>query len=70
MAGGQARRHAGSGRRRLAAGLGLALGVLLLVPAARAGAAATAPGGPGAPSYFDLGRKDCVGTATGTASRV
>jgi glucan 1,4-alpha-glucosidase len=24
-----------------------------------------APGGPGAPSYFDLARKDCVGTASG-----
>ena len=29
-----------------------------------------APGGPGAMSYFDLARKDCVGTATGTASKV
>jgi len=37
--------------------------------APRAGGAA-APGAPGAPSYFDLARKDCVGTATGTASKV
>ena len=29
-----------------------------------------APGAPGAPSYFDLARKDCVGTATGTRSKV
>ena len=29
-----------------------------------------APGGPGTPSYFDLARKDCVGTATGTRSKV
>ncbi|HJP80434.1 MAG TPA: glucodextranase DOMON-like domain-containing protein [Pseudonocardiaceae bacterium] len=27
--------------------------------------AATTPGGPGAPSYFDNARKDCVGTAEG-----
>ena len=31
---------------------------------------ATAPGGPGVTSYFDLARKDCVGTAAGTGSRV
>ena len=29
-----------------------------------------APGAPGSMSYFDLARKDCVGTATGTASKV
>ena len=38
--------------------------------AAAAGAGSVAPGGPGAMSYFDLARKDCVGTATGTASKV
>jgi glucoamylase len=32
--------------------------------------AATAPGAPGAQSYFDLARKDCVGTARNTTSRV
>ncbi|HEY8045341.1 MAG TPA: glucodextranase DOMON-like domain-containing protein [Streptosporangiaceae bacterium] len=37
---------------------------------AQASAGSVAPGGPGAMSYFDLGRKDCVGTATGTASKV
>ena len=36
----------------------------------RASAAVTAPGAPGAQSYFDLGRKDCVGTAAGTGSKV
>src|SRR6201995_1911425 len=36
---------------------------------ARAGAA-TAPGAPGAQSHFDLARKDCVGTARNTTSRV
>ena len=37
---------------------------------AAAGAGSVAPGGPGTLSYFDLARKDCVGTATGTASKV
>ena len=37
---------------------------------AAAGAGSVAPGGPGTMSYFDLARKDCVGTATGTASKV
>ena len=31
---------------------------------------ATAPGSPGSLSYFDLARKDCVGTARNTSSRV
>ncbi len=48
----------------------------LAVPAARAVTAAPAqpgviaPGGPGAQSYFDLARKDCVGTAVGSGSKV
>ncbi len=29
-----------------------------------------APGGPGAPSHFDLARKDCLGTARNTTSKV
>ena len=33
-------------------------------------AVSVAPGAPGAPSYFDLARKDCVGTAAGTGSKV
>jgi glucoamylase len=32
--------------------------------------AAVAPGAPGAESYFDLARKDCVGTARNTTSKV
>jgi glucoamylase len=32
--------------------------------------AAVVPGAPGAQSYFDLARKDCVGTARNTASKV
>ena len=36
-----------------------------------AGAQGTpAPGAPGSESYFDLARKDCVGTARNTSSRV
>jgi glucoamylase len=53
-------------------GIGMAAAVALLLSCA-GGATASAgqpPGGPGAPSFFDLGRKDCVGTATGTASKV
>ena len=73
------------GRRRfvrILATLGTA-GAMLPLAAASAGAATTgaattgqaqagsvAPGGPGSMSYFDLARKDCVGTATGTASKV
>ena len=37
---------------------------------AQAGAGSVAPGAPGSMSYFDLARKDCVGTAAGTASKV
>ena len=35
-----------------------------------ASAASTAPGTPGSMSYFDLARKDCVGTARNTSSKV
>ena len=41
---------------------------LTAVPAAAA--TGTAAGGPGVPSFFDLARKDCVGTAAGTRSKV
>ncbi|HEV2243974.1 MAG TPA: glucodextranase DOMON-like domain-containing protein, partial [Streptosporangiaceae bacterium] len=34
------------------------------------GPAATTPGAPGTPSYFDLARKDCVGTAANPGSKV
>src|ERR1700748_1676131 len=45
-------------------------GVLCAGVMAAAANAATAPGAPGAPSSFDLARKDCVGTARNTTSRV
>jgi glucoamylase len=49
----------------------LLAGLAVASPAATAARAdAIAPGGPGAPSYFDLARKDCVGTAAGTGSKV
>jgi glucoamylase len=35
-----------------------------------AGDTGVAPGFPGSPSYFDLARKDCVGTARNTTSKV
>jgi hypothetical protein len=38
--------------------------------AAAAQPAVTAPGGPGSPSFFDLARKDCLGTARNTGSKV
>ena len=42
----------------------------LLVCVGGASAAGSAPGGPGALSYFDLARKDCVGTSRTSASKV
>jgi glucan 1,4-alpha-glucosidase len=56
--------------RRLA-GLVAVVAVGALVAAA-AGAAPSgpAPGGPGALSHFDLARKDCLGTARNTSSKV
>jgi len=52
----------------------LAAGLLITAPAdagtTAAAQASVAPGAPGAPSYFDLARKDCVGTAAGTRSKV
>jgi glucoamylase len=40
------------------------------VMASAADAAVVAPGAPGSGSFFDLARKDCVGTARNTTSRV
>jgi glucoamylase len=71
-------------RRRTVATLAAVLTATAMLPlaAASAGAATSAgtiatqaaagvaPGGPGSMSYFDLARKDCVGTATGTTSKV
>ena len=58
-----------------AAALILAAGMLQLEPASAAPSALSAPGtaatgGPGAASYFDLARKDCLGTAGNTGSKV
>jgi glucan 1,4-alpha-glucosidase len=67
------RRH---GFPALAAGAAVIAAGLAVAPsaaagtAAAAGPAATAPGGPGVASYFDLARKDCVGTAADTGSKV
>ncbi len=70
------------GRRTftLAASAAVVTGLAVALPAATAAstasaattavAAAAAPGAPGASSYFDLARKDCVGTAAGTGSKV
>jgi glucoamylase len=48
----------------------VALFVSVTAGATAAEAAGTAPGTPGAPSYFDLARKDCVGTARNDTSKV
>ena len=51
--------------------LGLAVGAQLAAPPPRAAAQqAAAPGGPGALAYFDLARKDCLGTARNDTSRI
>jgi glucoamylase len=56
----------------LAAGTALLAGLAVTVPAASAAAAlaTAAPGAPGAASYFDLARKDCLGTAANRGSKV
>jgi glucoamylase len=48
----------------------VSLAVLVTLCAAPAALAAPAPGAPGALSHFDLARKDCVGTARNTTSKV
>jgi glucan 1,4-alpha-glucosidase len=59
-----------SGRSFRFAFVGLLI-VLLLGPGAANGRlVASAPGGPGALSHFDLARKDCLGTARNTTSKV
>ena len=60
-------------RDRSRALAGLAAGVMVVglgVVAAPSAQAATAPGGPGALSHFDLARKDCLGTARNGSSKV
>ena len=58
------------GLMALIAGAAVIVTGLATAPSAAAGTAATAAGGPGAASYFDLARKDCLGTAAGTGSKV
>src|SRR5713226_683750 len=58
---------------RVASALGaacLALSVSIPLSIASAAPLTVAPGGPGALSHFDLARKDCLGTAADTASKV
>jgi glucoamylase len=43
---------------------------LIAVPGRAMQSASIAPGAPGADSHFDLARKDCLGTAFGTTSKV
>jgi glucan 1,4-alpha-glucosidase len=54
--------------------LGLLAGAAVVLAGATSTAiaapTATAPGAPGSESYFDLARKDCVGTARNTRSKV
>ncbi len=60
-------------RRRATVAVLIAAGVVaaLLTAAAPADASSsTAPAAPGSPSYFDLARKDCVGTARNGTSKV
>src|SRR5260370_42013072 len=67
------RRRAGVISRNLGPSLAaacLAAAVLSPVSGYAAPAPSFAPGGPGAPSHFDLARKDCLGTANNTTSRV
>src|SRR2546430_12056367 len=65
----------GRGLITLMEGASLAAGLAVAAPAASAtaaasAAAAAAPGAPGAASYFDLARKDCLGTAANRGSKV
>jgi len=62
-----------------AIGTGAIVASLIAVPglagagpsgAAAAAVNASAPGGPGTPSYLDVARKDCFGTARNTTSKV
>jgi glucoamylase len=56
----------------LAAGAAVTAGLVVAAPAAAATtrqADVAAPGAPGAPSYFDLARKDCLGTAANSGSK-
>src|ERR1041385_7515855 len=58
------------GRRLGAISLLLAVVVAVTAGAATSRADSAAPDGPGALSHFDLARKDCLGTARNTKSKV
>ena len=68
------RQRARGSRRFPAVAFVGALLIGVLAPAAQAGAvladSSVAPDGPGALSHFDLARKDCLGTARTTTSKV
>ncbi|MBV8932386.1 MAG: hypothetical protein JO285_07525, partial [Kutzneria sp.] len=59
----------GGGAMRRSGSVLLVVGAIVLagVPAA---AGTPGPGAPGMTSYFDTARKDCVGTARGSGSKV
>ena len=57
-----------NGRVLIGALAAAALAASIAAPAAAS--APVAPGSPGSDSYFDLARKDCVGTARDTTSKV
>jgi glucoamylase len=50
--------------------LGAVISSPALASARHSTAVSVAPGAPGSPSYYDLARKDCVGTARNTKSKV
>src|ERR1700744_6246427 len=58
------------GLRRGVIAAAVVAGCAVAPSAAGAGASSVAPGAPGTESYFDLARKDCVGTARNTNSKV
>jgi glucoamylase len=59
------------GRVLIAVGiLALCASIIALAGASASASATVAPDAPGAMSYFDLARKDCVGTARNTNSKV
>jgi glucan 1,4-alpha-glucosidase len=48
----------------------LVIGLLAAAPNSAMASPADAPGGPGSLSHFDLARKDCLGTARNTTSKI
>ncbi|HEX9097432.1 MAG TPA: glucodextranase DOMON-like domain-containing protein [Candidatus Dormibacteraeota bacterium] len=63
-------RHRAGGLASTLAAACLSLAALIPVSGQAAPATSIAPAGPGALSHFDLARKDCLGTANNTASKV